>query len=80
MTEKIVSLDWGIVDHDVIDSLDTKDYSFDDEEISVCRDFLNTKIKNIKFKEVKQRMLNKKEKLDEILKIDDFEGHNKRVV
>lgn len=52
----------------------------DDDEVQRCVEFLNTAFKRTKFKEIKNRVLQKDDPLQKYLKISDYEGYDPHLV
>jgi len=75
--QKVTQIQYGLVlSHEPKEAIREPD----DDEVQRCVEFLNTAFKRTKFKEIKNRVLQKGDPSQKYLKISDYEGHDPQLV
>lgn len=75
--QKVTEIEYGLVlEHEAREAIREPD----DDEVQRCVEFLNTAFKRTKFKEIKNRVLQKDDPLQKYLKISDYEGYDPQLV
>lgn len=73
----INKVEYGLINHnDRLEDL----WKYEETELQLCVEFLNTAIKKMKFKRMKAKMIKHNMRLSRVLKLTDLEGHNPELV